>query len=88
MISVHSCSFAVFNGRMGQSGSGTTLRCRGSNRLRQPRSKGSYAGANPAGSILWMAGEYKLVAPVPKTGSPRKGEVGALPTPSATFMFL
>jgi hypothetical protein len=32
-----------------------------------------------------MAGEYKLVAPVPKTGSPRKGEVGALPTPSAIF---
>ena len=33
-------------------GPGTTLCCRGSNRLRQPRSKGTHAGANPAGSAL------------------------------------
>src|SRR5258708_31647641 len=33
---------------------------------------------------FWKAGRYKLAAPVLKTGSART-EVGALPTPSASF---
>ena len=43
---------------------------RGSNRLRLHASNMAHAGASPAGdTTFWMAGRYKLAAPVSKTGS-------------------